>query len=286
MVQTLGDDNLTERWISSFKNHRGVAYVGVFIFFLALIATPLRYVKDISDFIDWYFGSIQIASNIDKSSGNGVAPITPMLTTHDSSAQAATSLGNANTVLVAPFENLSGVQAFTSYDPDPGSDSRARNIRVDRYSEAPRSILEDIVFNLGGSPVERKRLNAIIQEHQFQQFANPNQAQSIGKLLGAQYLITGTIEKISTEKQTFSGYNINASNTAITVSLRIRMMDLQTGAVVFSRSLSGSQSYLSSKYGAASNSDIAYKIIEETLRPLEQSPELRSILTASRKNRG
>ena len=53
----------------------------------------------------------------------------------------------------------------TSSDPD---QPRKRYIHVDRYTEAPRSILEDLLVDIDGvKVVEWQRVDALLQESQF-----------------------------------------------------------------------------------------------------------------------
>ncbi len=55
-------------------------------------------------------------------------------------------------VLVPPFENLSTAKSMITYQVPAGRDlgSPRSSFNVDRYTEAPRSILEDILGEIGG----------------------------------------------------------------------------------------------------------------------------------------
>jgi TolB-like protein len=173
--------------------------------------------------------------------------------------------GAGKIVIVAPFENLSSSRGL---------------------SEAPRSILENIIFELGGTPVERTRLDAILKEQQFGHFSglvDRRTAISLGKMLNARYIITGTIEKVSSETKNFSGYGIKTTQKIISTSIRIRMMDLETGEIVFSRSLQGEIPYLSSTYGSEASDNPAYEVIKEALKALYDDQKLMTFFSSRRK---
>lgn len=67
------------------------------------------------------------------------------------------------------FENHSKVHQNIAYDVGPrtGSESK-RSFMIDRLTEAPRSILENSLGNIGGiTVVERKRVDSMLVETEF-----------------------------------------------------------------------------------------------------------------------
>lgn len=176
-------------------------------------------------------------------------------------------------VLVVPFENLSSVRAMITYEVATGThpDRPKRSFRVDRYSEAPRHILEDILINLGARVVERQRLDAILFETKFGKFSglvDPDRAIRLGKMVGANSIIMGTITDVRSRREKFSGYGITTTNDVVTCSIRVRVMDVESGSVRFSMIVRGSETFMSSSIGGVSDSDVAYAVIEDALEKL------------------
>lgn len=189
------------------------------------------------------------------------------------------------TVLVVPVENLSQARSMITYkvatNPDPNAPKRS--FRVDRYSEAPRAILEDI---LGASPririVERQRVDAILLESEFGRLSglvDPEKAMSMGRLIGADAIVMGTILDVRSSLKGFSGYGIKTMNTVVQCSVRVRVIDVQTGSVPFTRVVRGSSTLASSPFGGVEDSDVAYAIIESALEQLRDNDEFITAFT-------
>lgn len=164
-------------------------------------------------------------------------------------------------VLVTPFENNT----------------------IGERANSLRDILEDVVFCLGGRPVERKTLDHILQELQFETssgLVDPSKAAAVGRMVGARYVFVGSIGKIDDEKKTFSGYNINTLTRVVTVAVRVRLIDVETTAIVYSRELTGSRSSLESKYGRSGGADMIVGSLEDALKVLYDDQMLKHIITA------
>lgn len=178
-------------------------------------------------------------------------------------------------VLIPPFENLSQeksmsqIEIATSKDPN----NPKRYFTVDRYTEIPRAILEDMLIVQGIEVVERQRLDQMLLEHEFIRLSglvDTENAIKIGKLLGANSIIMGTIVNIHTIDKSFSGYAIKTEVKKVRCSIRIRLIDIESGKIKYSKIVKGSVSFMKSEYGGLSDSDVAYSVIEATLEKLPE----------------
>ena len=185
-------------------------------------------------------------------------------------------------VLVPPFENLSSAKAYTSYEVATSSNpnSPKRTFQVDRYTEAPRAVLEDILGAIPGVKiVERQRVDAILLESEFGRLSglvDAEKAVKLGKLLGANAVVMGTVLDVSSRSKEFSGYGIATRNTVVTGSVRIRVVDIESGHVSFSRISKGSATFLTSNFGGVNNSDVAYAVIEGALENLRSDDDFKA----------
>jgi len=195
----------------------------------------------------------------------------------------AASKNDKPIVIVAPFENLSGVRSMITYEVATSSNPNnpKRSFRVDRYSEAPRHILEDIVTNLGAVPVERQRLDALLLEIEFGRLSgliDPVKAIKLGKMLGADTVIMGTIISVQSRKTKFKGYGISTTNEIVTCSIRVRIIDVESTKETFSKIVKGSATFSSSNFGGVSDSDVAFTVIENALNNLKDDKDFRQAL--------
>lgn len=177
-------------------------------------------------------------------------------------AQDTSSGGNSKPIiLVPPFENLAKQHDYIMYDmPDGTSPNRPRRqYRIDRYTEAPRSLFEDALANIEGvTIVERKRLDTMLAEAEFGQFSglvDPEKALKLGKMFGANQIIIGTIIDISEESKQFRGYGIQTDNVTVTAELSVRILDIETAKLTFSKTVKGTKSYSKSNFGGTKSSD-------------------------------
>ena len=175
--------------------------------------------------------------------------------------------------LVPPFENISNVKSISSYDTETNSFPYAtrQNYTIDRYTEIPRAILEDIIINSGAEVVERQKLDQLLKESEFARLSGlvkTEDAVKLGKMLGANTVILGTIIDVHSVSSNFNGYGINSNITKVLCSIRIRIMDIESGRNKFSKIVKGESTYSSSQFGGVSNNDVAYSLIESTLNEL------------------
>jgi hypothetical protein len=173
------------------------------------------------------------------------------------------------TVLIPPFENLSSTKSMVSYEvsTNPNYDKPKRHFTIDRYSESPRGLLEDMLVNIGIEVVERQRVDQLLLEAEaLSGFFNTENAIKLGKMLGANTIIMGTILNIQTRQNTFSGYGIKTTGTTVICSTRIRVIDIESGVVIFSKIYNGQATFQKSAYGANKDNDSAYTVIEDSLK--------------------
>jgi hypothetical protein len=187
---------------------------------------------------------------------------------------------NKRIVLVPPFENHSSTKSIISYEvatnPQPGHPKRY--FAIDRYSEAPRGLVEDLLVGSGVEVVERQRIDQLLLEADASYgIVNTEDAIRLGKMLGANTILMGTILNIQTRQNTFSGYGIQTSATVTTCSIRVRVIDIESGIVIFSKIYSGQTSSMRTQYGADCDSDAAYTVIEDAIRGMHEDLDFTSL---------
>lgn len=173
------------------------------------------------------------------------------------------------TVLIPPFENHSSTKSMVSYEvsTNPHQDNPKRYFTIDRYSEAPRGLVEDVLVNMGVEVVERQRVDQLLLEAEaLSGFVNTENAIKLGKMLGANTIIMGTVLNIQNRQNTFSGYGIKTTGTIVTCTTRIRVIDIESGVVAFSKIFNGQAVFQKSAYGGNRDSDAAYTVIEDSIR--------------------
>ncbi len=107
------------------------------------------------------------------------------------------------------------------------------------------ALLEDGSFRV----IERKKLDTVLAEQDFSNSdrADAATAAKIGKLLGVNYIIAGSITKFSTEKKGGRGSiggigRLGISKAKSEVALTARMIDVNTGEIMLSAKGAGESS--------------------------------------------
>lgn len=96
-------------------------------------------------------------------------------------------------------------------------------------------MLEQRVVNSGlFTVVERAKLKAVMQEHGWQQvgFVSPESAVSVGKQLGAQYLMTGSVVDANREVRGYNAYGAQGSMSTLRVTAIVKVVDLEKNTIV------------------------------------------------------
>lgn len=189
-------------------------------------------------------------------------------------------------VLVPPFENVSKVHQNINYEVANGTDPDRpkRRFLVDRLTEAPRSILENRLVNMQGLTVlERQRIDALLVETQFglSGLVDPEKAIKLGKMLGANLVVMGTVMDLHSEVVPFQGYGIKTKSSKAICQIRLRLVDIETGKIQFNKIIPGSRQFFSSNFGGQdlkNNSDPYYGAIEAAFEKLEGDAEFEAAL--------
>ncbi len=189
-------------------------------------------------------------------------------------------------VLVPPFENASKVRQNVSYEVANGTDPDRpkRRFQIDRLTEAPRSILENRLVNMQGITVlERQRIDALLVETQFglSGLVDPEKAIKLGKMLGANLVVMGTIVDLHNETVPFQGYGIKTRNSKVICQIRLRLVDIETGKIQFNKIIAGSRQFLATNFGGQdlkNHSDPYFGAIEAAFEKLEGDTEFEAAL--------
>ncbi len=83
--------------------------------------------------------------------------------------------------------------------------------------------------------VERRKVLTLIKEQDFNRSGlvnNSDMAVRLGELLGANYIVTGSIVNIGRERRRFRGYGISTESIVYFVEASLKMLDVNTGAIV------------------------------------------------------
>jgi len=84
---------------------------------------------------------------------------------------------------------------------------------------------------------EREKLNTIMKEQSFQAsgFTDPQSAVALGKMAGVHYILTGKILDYGREVRDFAGYGVHTRTSFYKLKAGMKIMDVQTGKLLFSR---------------------------------------------------
>jgi curli biogenesis system outer membrane secretion channel CsgG len=191
-------------------------------------------------------------------------------------------------LLIPPFENQSQVRHKIAYEV--GTDRQegrpTRQLMVDRLTEAPRSVLEDMLVNFDGiTVVERQRIDAFLVETEFgglSGLVDEEKAAKLGKLLGANLIVLGTITDIHEDVRDFQGYGVRTRVNEVKCQIRVRLLDIASGTVRFSQTLKGTKTYNKSSFGQTASSDRAYAAVEAALETLRDDERFKAALFGKR----
>lgn len=184
----------------------------------------------------------------------------------------SSSVCNAQKVIfISLFENLSKVKDNITYEARLTSSkiTHKKSYKVDRFSEIPRTILEDIVINNGANVVERQSLDKLLLENKFISMSglvDSTTAIKIGKFLGANTLIVGTISDLYMADKRVNSYGITMRTRNVGCNMRIRVLDVETGKILFSKRTKGSAKGIG-------NDVRYYDAIENALDKLSNDPK-------------
>lgn len=190
----------------------------------------------------------------------------------------------SRTILVAPFENQSTAKCLVTYRvaTNANPNEPQRTFQVDRYSEAPRAILENALVRIPKiTVIERQRVDAMMLENDFGAFSglvDGNAATRLGRMLGASVIVMGTVLRVDATTREFTGYGVATRNTAVNASIRVRAVDIATGAIVASEVVDGQKVYTASQFGGVTDSDVAFAVLEVALAKITANERFLSSL--------
>ena len=188
----------------------------------------------------------------------------------------------SDVVLIPPFENLSRYKAITSYKTNTGIfTDTSRNFTIDRYSEITRNKTEDILINNEISVVERQRIDAIVLEGDFVTMSGlveSSKSIELGNMLGATKIIQGTIIDIKENLQSFSGYGIRRTTNKISATLRIRIIDINKGKVVFSKIFKGEVVSAESNFSHTEYNDKISEVLDSSFDSLLKDDDFQNFI--------
>ncbi len=120
------------------------------------------------------------------------------------------------------------------------------------------------------SVIERDKLASIVQEQNLSNDASrfdAGTAAQIGRLLGAQFIVTGAVTEYGRSKAGGSGFGVSLGHKGYSASVDIRVVDVNTGEIVFAEDASDSESSLSiSAFGISAGESFDEKKATKAMR--------------------
>lgn len=192
-------------------------------------------------------------------------------------APRAEAVKQKRVVLVMPFGNMTKercpvAEATATGDPN----HPVRDISTDKYSSAPRAILEDMIVNAGVSVVERQRLDLALKEEDYKDFNafSEDKAVKLGRKLGANAIVLGTIVRAENQDAKFEGYGIQKKIKKVSCELQVRVFDVDSNEIVASKICKGAATYkyLEGSGDLLASGDVVHDIVETALEQLRDDP--------------
>lgn len=120
--------------------------------------------------------------------------------------------------------------------------------RLRNIDQVSTEILSTLLHNTGNFiVVERAKLQSIITEQGFTMSGlvdSTKNAVQVGKLLGADFLITGSILTYGEKTVTFKGYGISTEKILTELNLNLKILDVNTGNIEYASLLSAQDEVL------------------------------------------
>ena len=132
--------------------------------------------------------------------------------------------------------------------------------------------------------VEREKLSALMTEQELSAsgLVDRNEtAVEFGRLLGAEYIVTGSLNNLNLEESSFSGYGITTTKVEATLQANIKLIDVTTGEILIANIYAESETFQDeTKYsldvpGAARNliRNILDDFIQDVVNEMEPKEE-------------
>jgi curli biogenesis system outer membrane secretion channel CsgG len=200
----------------------------------------------------------------------------------------ASSPSQAINVLIPIFRNLTQTKEQISLPAEACGQELASQppMRVDRFSADARNLLETALTTRAEIPVvKRERLAQAVCEMELGRSGLVDQktAAKLGKLVGATVQVEGTIDNIRVNKHTFRGYGVQSLRTTVTARLSIGFVSIETGALLFSKTLEGKEENVSTSFGSMDDNDMVAAAIRNAIDNFDNIDELKSKLARQKK---
>jgi curli biogenesis system outer membrane secretion channel CsgG len=107
-----------------------------------------------------------------------------------------------------------------------------------KYAQKAADLMINELSRMGINVVERKRLDAVVQEQAFNASGNVDTqtAVNIGKMLGANVILLGTINRLGVGQNTLRVGDSTITRYNTQADINVRAVNVQTGAIIFSDS--------------------------------------------------
>lgn len=135
-------------------------------------------------------------------------------------------------------------------------------------------LLTELVKSGKYSVIEREQISAIMEEKGLTLSGDidPSTAMKIGKLLGVQYLVTGSVTEFGStvkEAQGGWGYSFGAKKTNFVSALDARMFSVNTGEILWADTASEEESSFNLKiFGSGGGTAEDDRMFDKVLRPV------------------
>ena len=173
-------------------------------------------------------------------------------------------------VVVSPFENITTTRLDIGV---PMNYSDEQKI-IERYSEVGREILEDVIVDIPDvAVVSRKDLQAIMEELNLQQsgLVSRSTALKLGQLLGANGIVLGSLMSVNESIYEKTVYGNELKTTTVNASIRVRLIDVETGQITLSEIVDGQEVFTELREGASTEDGTVYNVIRDALNQLREN---------------
>lgn len=175
-------------------------------------------------------------------------------------------------ILVSPLENQTGIRDEIVIDREDPNRIKSIRYSVDRYTEAPRALLENILSRINNvTLIERQRLDKILLEASYNRnsgYVDSKYLIKLGKQLGANTLAIGTLVSINDKVSKFKGYGVETERKIITATIRFRLIDIQSSKIILSIISKGNSIVDTNQFSSISATDGRYEAIEDAINNL------------------
>lgn len=172
------------------------------------------------------------------------------------------SAQNMDTIAVVDFTNNTGY-------------------RIPKIGNTASEYISTLLSNKNGiQVVEREKLKSIRREQKFTQSGivdNKNTAIQLGKLLGAEYIVTGSLMNLNINETQFEGYDIETTKVEVSLSTNIKLLNVSTGVIEQGNIYNASKTYQGeSEYSLDGNGavrDLVERISRQFVNEVDFSQE-------------